>query len=124
MDQLTLSFLLLALLFAKHWFADFVVQFDYMVAEKGTYGAMGGLHHATIHAVLTILIFLIAVPLPYAFVLGFIDGVIHYHVDWLKMTINRLRALDIQKNEFWMWLGADQMAHSLTYLALVYGVMI
>jgi hypothetical protein len=123
MDQLTLACLLLALLFIKHWFADFVVQLDYMVAEKGIYGAAGGLHHSTIHGLLAIPIFLIAVPLPVALILGVVDGAIHYHVDWLKMNINRWRSLDIQKSEFWMWLGADQLAHSLTYLGLVYGAI-
>jgi hypothetical protein len=55
--------------------------------------------------------------------IGLIDGAIHYHIDWAKMTINRLRKLTIAKNEFWVWLGADQLAHSVTYLALVYGVL-
>lgn len=120
MDQLTLAFLLLALLLAKHWIADFVIQFNYMVVEKGIYGAPGGLHHAGIHAFLTAVIFLLVVPLPLALLLGAVDGVIHYHVDWLKMKINRWRSLDTHQSEYWAWLGADQLAHNYTYLALVY----
>jgi hypothetical protein len=123
MDQLTLAFVLLCLLFVKHWFADFVVQFDYMVEQKGIYGAVGGIHHAGIHAALTAACFVPFMALPYCMVLGVIDGVAHYHIDWLKMRINRVRKLTITKGEFWMWLGADQLAHSLTYLALVYGVV-
>jgi hypothetical protein len=46
------------------------------------------------------------------------DGLFHYHIDWLKMNINRWRGLTIQDHEFWVWLGADQLAHSLTYLAI------
>ena len=116
-------FILLGLLFVKHWFADFVVQFDYMVEQKGLYGAAGGIHHAGIHALFTMLCFIPFLALPYSMVLGAIDGVVHYHIDWLKMRINRIRQLNVTKGEFWLWLGTDQLAHSLTYLALVYGAL-
>jgi hypothetical protein len=49
MTDVQLALLVLALLFIKHWFADFVVQFDYMVEQKGIYGAEGGIHHSLIH---------------------------------------------------------------------------
>ncbi len=123
MDQFSLAFVLLSLLFVKHWVADFVVQYDYMVEQKGIYGAAGGVHHSTIHALLTIMCFVPFISLPYSMLIGLIDGVAHYHIDWAKMKINALRKLNITKNEFWMWLGADQLAHSVTYLALVYGVL-
>lgn len=123
MDDLSLAFALLLLLFVKHWLADFVLQFDYMVEQKGFYGAAGGVHHSGIHAFLTVLCFTPFLSLPYSMVLGAIDGIAHYHIDWLKMRINRIRQLNVTKNEFWVWLGADQLAHSLTYLALVYGAL-
>jgi hypothetical protein len=116
--------LILTALFIKHWFADFVVQFPYMVEQKGTYGAEGGIHHSLIHSVLTLLIlYVITGSNAIAVFAALADGFIHYHIDWLKMNINRWRGLTIKDNEFWMWLGADQLAHSLTYVAITAWVM-
>ena len=46
-------FLLLSLFGIKHFIADFALQYQYMVRDKGIYGAAGGLHHAFLHASLT-----------------------------------------------------------------------
>lgn len=119
MTEAQLTIAVLALLFVKHWFADFVVQFNYMVEQKGTYGAEGGIHHSLIHCVLTwIVMYALFQNTALAVFAALFDGVVHYHIDWLKMNINRWRNLSIKDNEFWMWLGADQLAHSLTYLAI------
>ena len=115
-----LALLVLTLLFIKHWFADFVVQFDYMVEQKGIYGAEGGIHHSLIHCVLTWLVMYAVFQNTFIAVFtALFDGVVHYHIDWLKMNISRWRNLTIRDHEFWMWLGADQLAHCLTYIAMV-----
>ena len=120
MTHFELLILTLTLLFIKHWIADFVVQFPYMVEQKGTYGAEGGIHHSLIHAVSTWLIMLAVFQnTAIAVFTALFDGLVHYHIDWLKMNINRWRGLSIKDNEFWMWLGADQLAHSLTYIAII-----
>lgn len=119
MTEVQLALLVLALLFIKHWFADFVVQFDYMVQEKGMYGANGGVHHMLIHMILTYVIVWLLFNPTLAILVATVDGLVHYHIDWLKMNISRWRGLTIKDWEFWMWLGADQLAHALTYLALV-----
>lgn len=119
MTDVQLILLFLTLLFVKHWFADFVVQFDYMVLEKGTYGADGGVHHSLIHTILTwLVVYALTSNTAAAVFIAMADGVIHYHIDWLKMNINRWRGLTIKDWEFWMWLGADQLAHCLTYIGL------
>jgi len=118
MTEVQLVLFLLTLLFVKHWFADFVVQFDYMVLEKGTYGANGGVHHMLIHMILTYIIVWLLFNPTLAILVATVDGLVHYHIDWLKMNISRWRGLTIKDWEFWMWLGADQLAHALTYLAL------
>lgn len=120
---MTILFVLLALLFIKHWVADFVVQYQYMVEQKGTYGAEGGIHHSLIHSVLTWLVMYALFQNTFIAVFtALFDGLVHYHIDWLKMNINRWRGITIQDEEFWVWLGADQLAHSLTYVAMVYWV--
>jgi hypothetical protein len=120
---MTYVYLLFTLLFIKHWFADFVVQYPYMMEQKGTYGAEGGIHHSLIHSVLTWLVmYALFQNTAFAVFTALFDFVAHYHIDWLKVNINRWRGLTIQDNEFWMWLGADQLAHSLTYVAMVWWV--
>jgi hypothetical protein len=119
MTEVQLALLVLALLFIKHWFADFVVQFDYMVQEKGMYGANGGVHHMLIHMILTYIIVWLLFDPTLAILVATVDGLVHYHIDWLKMNISRWRGLTIKDWECWMWLGADQLAHALTYLVLV-----
>ena len=119
MTEVQTAFLLLTLLFVKHWFADFVVQFNYMVHEKGTYGADGGVHHSLIHGMLTWVIVGYACGMNVGVLLASFDFLAHYHIDWLKMNISRWRKLTIRDWEFWMWLGADQLAHALTYIGMV-----
>lgn len=111
--------LLLVLLQVKHFIADFLLQFPYMIAEKGTYWAEGGRHHALLHTAGTFLalatVMLESIDL--AVYLAFLDGVIHYHIDWVKMNLSR--GLLPSDNAFWAWLGFDQALHQLTYLLLV-----
>ena len=117
-------FILLALLFIKHWYIDFVNQSNEEVQGKGIYGNAYGLMHSIKHGVATFIIFwLFLTNWPLAIILGFIDFVMHYHIDWAKMKINKRWNITIEQPAFWAWLGADQLAHSLTYLGLVWIVV-
>jgi hypothetical protein len=114
-------FIFLALLFVKHWYIDFVNQTDEEVQGKGTYGNAHGIMHSIKHGLGTGLVTLLFFThFPTALALGFIDFLLHYHIDWAKMNINRAYNYTIQDKQFWAWLGADQLAHSLTYLLLVW----
>ena len=82
-------FILLALLFLKHWYIDFVNQTNIEVASKGIYGDFYGLMHSVKHGLGTIFCILLVTGPAYLFftvVCGLIDFVVHYHVDWLKMN--------------------------------------
>lgn len=111
--------LLLVLLQVKHFIADFWLQFPYMIEEKGTYWAEGGRHHALVHTAGTFLALAFVMPesIDLAVYLAFLDGVIHYHIDWAKMNVSR--GLTPADSAFWTWLGFDQALHQLTYLLLV-----
>ena len=112
------------MLFIKHWYIDFVNQSAEEVAGKGVYGNAHGLMHSIKHGVATFLIFWwLALSWPYAIIIGFLDFFTHYHIDWAKMNINRRWKMTIEQPIFWLWLGADQLAHSLTYLLLVWMVV-
>lgn len=88
--------------------------------NKGTYGHPGGILHAGLHGLGTYLIFLIFVVNPLALTLGLIDMFIHYHIDWLKMNVNKKFGWKADTHpQFWTALGLDQLAHYLTYCILV-----
>jgi hypothetical protein len=114
-------FIILSLLFVKHWYVDFVNQTAEEVAGKGTYGNFDGVMHSLKHGIGTALVISIVIgQISTGLWFGFIDFVLHYHIDWAKMNINKHWAYTIDKPQFWMWLGADQLAHSLTYITLVW----
>jgi len=114
-------FILLALLFIKHWYIDFVNQSSEEVAGKGTYGNAHGVMHSIKHGVGTFVIMWLFLADPLlSIIVGFIDFVLHYHIDWAKININRRWNYTVEQPQFWAWLGADQLAHSLTYIGLVW----
>jgi len=111
-------FILLALFGIKHFIADFLMQFDYMLREKGIYGATGGLHHSLVHASWTFLILVFFCHDANLIIgLAFLDFAIHYHVDFIKQKLNR--GLTPADRRFWIWLGLDQALHYLTYIAII-----
>jgi hypothetical protein len=111
-------FSLLALFGIKHFIADFLMQYDYMLRDKGIYGAEGGIHHALTHASWT---FLILIPFIYSpsdlLILPLFDFVAHYHIDYFKQQLNK--GLTTADRQFWVWLGLDQALHYLTYIAII-----
>lgn len=118
---------LLALLQIKHWYIDFVNQSMEEVHSKGIYGDLPGLWHSGKQALGTFLCILILTGSGFyfeAFLLGLLDFVIHYHTDWAKINLNKKKNYTVETPEFWMWLGADQLVHQLTYLLILYLVFV
>lgn len=110
----------LLLLFTKHLIVDFPLQGKYQWSNKGTYGHKGGLLHAGMHGIGTVLVFSILDPLS-AIIAGVIDAFVHYHIDWAKVYINKaLKWGPTTHEEFWWLLGFDQYLHTLTYISLVF----
>ena len=108
--------LIMSLMIVKHFICDFVLQYPRHYLNKGTYGKWGGIEHALIHGVATAIILN---PL-----LGLIDALIHYHIDWAKMSINKKMGWKPDNSEhFWTFLGLDQLLHYLTYVGLIYSFL-
>jgi hypothetical protein len=116
LTPLEIVVVLLALFGIKHFIADFVLQFPYMLSQKGIYGAEGGIHHALIHAVLTWVILFGLIGSAAVFGALF-DMLAHYHIDWAKQQLNK--GLTPADRKFWIWLGLDQALHYLTYVAII-----
>lgn len=133
---------LLALLTIKHFVADFPLQTPYQYLNKGNYGHPGGILHSAIHAGFTaiaVIITLVIFGLPSAaftslmiFNSVLVDFLVHYHCDWAKVQIthkygwasagvdeNGKKCLRIYDNKYFIALGADQLVHGLTYVAIL-----
>jgi hypothetical protein len=112
------------LLEVKHFVCDFVAQTGYQVRAKAIYGHPGGLLHAGLHGVASLpaILLLTNAPLLIAAIIV-AESVVHYHVDWLKAAITRMRGLSYEDLLYWIVFGADQFLHQATYLVIL-GVLV
>jgi Protein of unknown function (DUF3307) len=114
---------LLVMLQLKHFVCDFPLQGPYQYLNKGTYGHAGGLLHCAIHLVGSIFVLCFFMHSPMFLILG-VEFVVHYHVDWAKMNINkRMRWTPTTSEQFWWLLGFDQLLHQLTYVWMIWMVI-
>jgi hypothetical protein len=114
---------LLILLQIKHWYIDFVNQSMDEVNNKGTYWHWTGMKHSVKQGIGTFVCVWAIVGyayIPFAIIVGLIDFVLHYNIDWAKMNWGNR---DITTPQFWNHLGLDQMAHQLTYIMITYMVI-
>lgn len=111
---------LMTALLVKHFIFDFPFQTKRMLDDKGTYLEMGGVHHAFAHGIGTAIVFSLMGFYSLAGTLAVIDILIHYHIDYIKVKLNKWKDLKPDNKMFWNALGADQLAHGLTYVLLVY----
>lgn len=104
----------------KHFIFDFAYQPPYQWQNKGTYGHMGGIVHSGIHAIVSFAILLFFADFPIALGLALFEFIVHYHVDWGKMNLNkRMGWTATTHNEFWVLLGVDQLLHYITYIVMI-----
>lgn len=118
--------LALVLLQIKHWYIDFVDQSNDEVNHKGIYLHWLGLKHSIKQGVGTLICLLIVTGVDYwvfCLLLGIFDFIVHYHIDWAKMNLNKKLGYTIEMPQFWALLGADQLAHQLTYIAIVWAMI-
>lgn len=116
------ALLLMFALQVKHYYADFAIQTYAQTVRKGIYRDPVGISHSLDHVsgsliVLAICSFFIPLSLPAVIGLCFLEGVIHYHIDWVKVHYG---IKDITKSLFWNQFGMDQLAHQLSYLGMTY----
>ncbi len=111
-------FNLLLLLFTKHFIVDFILQPAYMYLNKGNLLHPGGYYHAWLHSTSTWMCFIIlGIDCNLFADLLFLEFIIHYTIDYMKVNINKTFMLKPDNSEkYWWLLGFDQYLHSLTYL--------
>lgn len=111
---------LLVGLMTKHVIADYFMQYSWMIKHKGEYGHWKGMAHSEFHGFLTwIVLSICGVPIIWAALLGIIDTVVHYHVDYVKTNVWKNKGYTAQDQMYWVTHGVDQFAHFLTYVGLV-----
>lgn len=115
-------FILLVMLQVKHLFADYGLQFGFMLRGRDDFFHAGRLAHVAIHAAGSgLALFVLGTQAGLLQVLVVAEGVAHYLIDWSKAAWVAKRALTPQDRGFWWATGADQCLHQLSYLALCWG---
>lgn len=114
--------LLIAFL-VKHFLADFPLQTAYMLGKSKRAGwAVPLLAHSTVHGALTLAILLTAGAGWLAVALAAAEVATHFGIDRLKAHPDLGGRWNPSQPPFWWALGADQLAHGLCYLAIVWEV--
>lgn len=109
-------------LFVKHFVCDFPLQTSpWMYRNKGIYFHLGGIVHSAIHGLGTWLVLVFFLDVSTALLFASIDFIVHYHIDWAKLNLNKRYDFRPDNSDgFWILLGLDQLAHHMTYFAIVY----
>lgn len=119
------ALILMFVLQVKHYYADFVIQTYAQTVRKGIYRDPVGISHSLDHIIASLIALLVAsmfvtVSVPVVIALCVAEGIIHYHIDWIKVHYG---IKDITKPLFWNQFGMDQLAHQVTYLAMIYLIL-
>ncbi|MGR3621323.1 DUF3307 domain-containing protein [Pseudophaeobacter sp.] len=111
--------LLLCLLQIKHLFADFFLQTTRMLSGRNAYMHMGRAQHAGVHALGSIVVFVImGAPVGFICLICLAEWVVHFHIDFGKAHYSEKKELTPQQAVFWRAMGTDQCLHQLTYVAM------
>jgi len=113
------TFILLFFFQIKHFLVDWVFQTEYQAKTKGIYFHIGGIMHSFQHALASFIILSFVDPSK-GLILATVDGILHYHIDWIKQNLSSLWKLTPSDKRFWIFIGADQLLHQLTYLLMIY----
>jgi Protein of unknown function (DUF3307) len=117
-----MDILILILLQIKHWYADFKIQTYMQTVKKGVWLDLIGVSHTLDHMWCTMLALLVAswffpISATSIIVVALVEGIYHYMVDFTKVKFG---CKDNTKPLFWNQFGLDQLAHQLSYLAIVW----
>jgi hypothetical protein len=118
--------ILLFLLQVKHCYADFYLQTYMQTVKKGVWLDPVGISHTTDHmyctlAILVLFYFFAPIGVFSIIFITIAEGIIHYLVDFSKVKYG---CKDNTKPMFWTHFGLDQLAHQLTYLWMVWYLLI
>lgn len=120
MPELSTVLAVLICLQVKHFVADYLLQPGWMLAGKGDLRMIGGYAHAGAHALASVPALLLAgLGIAVIAALLLAEVLIHYIVDYTKAGVSTRRPSSPNTREYWALHGADQLAHHLTYAAML-----
>jgi Protein of unknown function (DUF3307) len=120
-EKLQIAVLMILGLQLKHIICDGPLQTVQMVRDKSIYGKSQGVAHAAIHIAGSFVVFLLSgLPLEQCLGLAALDGVIHYHADFVKENVVKFKKWGTTDGPFWWALTTDQAVHHMTYVLLVW----
>lgn len=110
---------LICLFQIKHMFADFYLQTPKMLSGRGEYFHAGRAQHAGVHALGSILAFVImGAPVGFILIVCALEWIAHFNIDYGKACYSEKKCLSPNMATFWRAMGTDQALHQLTYLAM------
>jgi len=118
--------LLMLLLQIKHCYADFVIQTYAQTVHKGIYRDPVGISHTIDHVWTSLVVilgfsfFITTNPFTIMWVC-LIEGILHYHIDWVKVKYGNK---DNRSPQHWAQFGYDQLAHQVTYLWMIWMILL
>ena len=118
--------ILLLLLQIKHCYADFYLQTYMQTVKKGVWMDPIGLSHTVDHIYSSLIVmlgfslFVSIDPISIIFVVA-VEGIIHYLIDFTKVKYG---CKDNTKPIFWTQFGLDQLVHEMTYLWMVWYLLV
>lgn len=114
---------LFVLFILKHLVCDFFLQGPYQFLNKGKVGHPGGILHAAINGIGTMIVLAIGIPncaFDFAFGFGIIEMSVHYVLDLYKVCTNDYYKWKPESSRnYWYSLGVDQTLHMLVYVIIV-----
>lgn len=111
-------YILLALLFIKHFACDYPLQTPWMLKKAAKTGWVLPLtSHASLHAICTLIIVSLFTGPDFAFLMAILDFAAHWAIDYWKA---QRTSAEFGSRKFWTYLGMDQLFHNLTYLAIIF----
>jgi hypothetical protein len=101
-------------LFVKHAICDLAIQ-RLFPSDKTKYFNSQAHTHYFHHGVGTFLVGLM-IDIKFAFAIGFIDYLLHWHIDYTKSLIRKSYGWKEKDLQFWCLQSVDQILHYLTYV--------
>ena len=110
---------LFGLLMIKHFIVDLGLQQYIGPSDKHRYFSSMAHYHYAQHGLATLLVCLVVVlPVEIAILIGVVDYIIHWHVDYGKHQLNARFGIKSQTQRWWWSNVLDQSLHYATYYAL------
>ena len=111
--------MLLFMLIIKHALADLVLQSRLTSGDKSNLKSWKGYIHAGDHGLLTFVVFLFFTSFENSVIIGMLDYVLHFLIDYIKTILVRRFGVVQNTRTFWIVQGVDQIAHYSCYFLYV-----